>query len=141
MIAQIVMSMKIEHYRFTLPMSVRDYEVDYQGIVNNAIYLRYLEHTRHEFCRSEGLTFEQMHNKGIDPVLARVEMDYKTPLRMGDTFISCLNIERIGPRFIFKQDLYKTDGEPVLKALITVVCIENGRLTKGDILAESFKIY
>ena len=47
-------------YVFELPMKVRDYEVDAEGIVNNAIYLHYLEHTRHEFCDMVGfgsLTF------------------------------------------------------------------------------------
>lgn len=36
-------------YIFELEMQVRDYECDMEGIVNNAIYQHYLEHTRHEF--------------------------------------------------------------------------------------------
>ena len=56
-------------YIFQLEMKVRDYEVDSEGIVNNAIYLHYLEHTRHEFCEWAGLSFRAMHEQGIDPVL------------------------------------------------------------------------
>jgi acyl-CoA thioesterase FadM len=52
-----------------------------------------------------------------------------------------LNITRRGPKFIFQQDLYKEDGTPVLKAEISVACIENGQLTRGEILAETFKNY
>ena len=37
-------------YIFTYRIEVRDYEIDAEGIVNNANYLHYLEHTRHEFC-------------------------------------------------------------------------------------------
>lgn len=44
-------------YIYELKMKVRDYEVDCQGIVNNANYLHYLEHTRHEFCQQAGLSF------------------------------------------------------------------------------------
>ncbi|NLI24182.1 MAG: acyl-CoA thioesterase, partial [Bacteroidales bacterium] len=31
-------------YYFELEMEVRDYECDIQGIVNNAVYMNYLEH-------------------------------------------------------------------------------------------------
>ena len=127
-------------YRFSLPMSVRDYEVDYQGIVNNANYLHYMEHTRHEFCNEAGFTFRDMHLQGIDPVVAQVVIDYKTPLRIGDSFISCLNIEREGPRFIFIQDIYREDGTPVVKAKIKIACLENGRLTRGNIIAKAFNL-
>ena len=36
-------------YIFEYIIDVRDYEIDAEGIVNNANYLHYLEHTRHEF--------------------------------------------------------------------------------------------
>jgi len=38
----------MENYRFKLNFEVRDYECDLSGIVNNAVYLHYLEHARHE---------------------------------------------------------------------------------------------
>lgn len=130
-----------DRYTFVLEMSVRDYELDYQGIVNNANYLHYMEHTRHQFCAEAGLTFSEMHRRGIDPVLRNVKIDYCHPLRSDDRFLSCLNIERRGPRFVFIQDLYLPDGTPVVKAEITVACIEDGRLTRGDVLAEAFGKY
>ena len=63
-----------DNYIFELPMKVRDYEVDAEGIVNNANYLHYLEVTRHEFCEWAGLSFARMHADGIYPVLSRVEI-------------------------------------------------------------------
>lgn len=133
--------MRDKKYTFELPMKVRDYEVDVEGIVNNANYLHYLEHTRHEFCESAGLSFRKMHLDGIDPVLSRVEIDYKTPLTLGEHFVSKLNLRRRGPIFIFEQDIYKTDGTPVVLAKVSVACIENGRLSRGEILADAFKDY
>lgn len=134
-------AMDIKEYTFALEMKVRDYEVDVQGIVNNARYLHYLEHTRHEFCDMAGTSFREMHSRGIDPVLSRVEIDYLTPLGLGDTMTSCLNISRRGPRFIFQQDIYNSRGEAVVKAMVTVVTLENGRISRGDVLDEAFRKY
>ncbi len=133
--------MSDKSYIFELPMKVRDYEVDAEGIVNNANYLHYLEHTRHEFCDKAGLSFRQMHERGVDPVLSRVEIDYKTPLGLGESFVSKLNLSRRGPLFVFHQDIYKPDGTPVVKALVSVACLENGRLSRGECLAQAFKDY
>ncbi|MFW5604105.1 MAG: acyl-CoA thioesterase, partial [Bacteroidales bacterium] len=54
----------MEKYIFSLEMKVRDYECDLQGIVNNANYQHYIEHTRHEFLRSEGISFAALHEQG-----------------------------------------------------------------------------
>ena len=123
-------------------IEVRDYEIDAEGIVNNANYLHYLEHTRHEFCNKVGFSFAQMCEKGITPVLSRVEIDYMTPLRSGDVMVSCLNIKRKGPRFIFYQDVFReSDESPVVKAVVTVVSLKNDKLSRGDEIAEAFKEY
>lgn len=130
--------MELNDYTFTMEMKVRDYEVDVQGIVNNARYLHYLEHTRHEFCDSTGLSFREMHSRGIDPVLSRAEVDYLTPLGLGDTMVSCLNIARQGARYVFQQDIYKLDGTPVVRAKIYIAVLRDGRLTRGDELMDAF---
>lgn len=125
-----------------MPLRVRDYEVDSQGIVNNAVYLHYLEHTRHEFCREAGTSFRRMQAAGIDPVLRSVNIEYLRPLGLGEEMISKLALRREGARFIFVQDIYSfPEMLPVIKAEVTVVCLENGRLTKGDVIAEAFAAY
>jgi len=133
--------MEKNKYIFTTEIKVRDYEVDVQGIVNNARYLHYLEHTRHEFCDAIGYSFKDMHLHGCDPVLSRAEIDYLTPLTLGDTMISCLNIRRRGPRYIFQQDIFRADGTPVLKALITIVILHDGKLSRGNELQQAFGPY
>ena len=66
-------------YIFELEMKVRDYECDLQGIVNNANYQHYIEHTRHEFLLAQGISFADLHAQGIDAVVARLNMAFKTP--------------------------------------------------------------
>lgn len=122
-------------------MEVRDYELDCEQIVNNANYLHYMEHTRHRFCKDAGLSFIEMHNRGIDAVVRKIEVEYKASLRGGDTFISCLWLERKGPRFIFHQDIIRTGGELCAEGVVTCVVLKNGKLTRGDELAAVFGKY
>lgn len=125
-------------YIYGLPLKVRDYEVDSQGIVNNANCLHYLEHTRHEFCQERGISFRDMQRAGIDPVVRKIEISYLTPLRLAEEMESKLWMERRGARFIFHQDIFNAKGKEVVRALVHIVCIENGRISRGDTLAEAF---
>ena len=84
----------MEKYIYELKMKVRDYECDLQGIVNNANYQHYIEHTRHEFLLSAGISFAQLHEQGIDAVVARLSIAFKTPLRSGDEFVSKLYLKK-----------------------------------------------
>lgn len=131
----------MKEYIFSMEIDVRDYELDSEGIVNNANYLHYLEMTRHEFSRKEGLPFDEMRRQGMVPVLNRVEIDYITSLVSGDRMTSCLNLSRKGPRFIFNQDIYNQHGQPVVRAVVSVVTLENGRLSRGEKLADAFEKY
>lgn len=128
-------------YCFAMEMVVRDYELDSQGIVNNANYLHYMEHTRHTFCGEAGTSFGELQRRGIDVVVRKIEIEYKNSLRVGDHFISCLKVERKGPRFIFKQDIIFPTGEYAAQATITVVALKNGHLSKGEELAALFSQY
>ncbi len=51
----------------SLEFSVRDYECDVQGVVNNANYQHYLEHARHEFLLSKGISFMQAPRRRDGP--------------------------------------------------------------------------
>lgn len=128
-------------YIFELPIKVRDYEVDAEGIVNNANYLHYMEHTRHEFCESAGLSFRRMHELGFDPVVSAITVKYLKSLGLGDSMISKLSLSRRGPVFVFKQDIFTPDGTPVIKATVEIVSFKNGRVSRGEELAEAFKNY
>lgn len=123
-------------------MKVRDYECDIQGIVNNANYMHYLEHTRHEFLLSIGASFAELHLKGVDPVVARISMAYKTPLKSRDEFVSKLAMRKEGIKYIFIQDIYRLpDMKVVMKATVDVVCIIGGRLSGSPLLDNLFAEY
>ena len=120
---------------------MRDYELDCEQIVNNANYFHYMEHTRHKFCSDAGLSFVEMHNQGLDAVVRKVEIEYISSLRGNETFLSCLRLERKGPRFIFHQDIMRPGGDLVCQAIVNVVVLKNGKLSRGDELAKVFEKY
>ena len=134
--------MDLEKYAFTHEMKVRDYECDLQGIVNNSNYQHYMEHSRHEFLESLGVNFGKLHEDGIDAMVAKITIEYKIPLRSGDRFVVGINIARQGAKIVFFQDIYRlSDGKLCTKGAVESICVENGRLTRGEIFDEVFKDY
>lgn len=129
-------------YCFETRMEVRDYECDIEGIVNNAQYIHYCEHTRHLFLKACGLSFADMHRKGIDAVVARMQLQYKSPLRPDDTFRSCLNLTKEGIKYVFHQDIYRcTDNQLCFRGKIELVCLVNGHLAESEVYDQAFSDY
>lgn len=132
----------MSQYIYELEMKVRDYECDLQGIVNNANYQHYLEHTRHEFLISIGASFARLHDEGIDPVVARISMAFKAPLKSGDEFVCKLCLKKEGIKYVFYQDIYrKSDGKLSLKGVVETVCVVNGRLSGSELFDKLFEPY
>lgn len=125
-----------------MELKVRDYECDLQGIVNNANYQHYMEHARHEFLEKTGANFGELHNQGIDAVVARVEINYKTSLKSGDRFVVRLNIVREKVKLIFFQDIYRLpDNQLCTSGRVESVCVDHGRLTRGELFDKIFADY
>lgn len=113
---------------YSLPMKVRDYECDMQGIVNNAVYQHYLEHARHEYLSSRGLNFAELTAAGVIIVMVRAEIDYRGALRAGDEFKVTVVPSRPSPvRLVFDQAIQRR-GMTLLEArIVTTAVNERGR--------------
>ena len=97
------------------PLHVRDYECDLQGVVNNAVYLNYLEHARHQGLLELGIDFAALHEEGCDLVVTRSEVDYRQALRSGDQFLIRTGVSRTGRiRFAFDQVILRAADECVM---------------------------
>lgn len=132
----------MKQYTYSLDLKTRDYECDIQGVVNNANYQHYLEVTRHEFIQSVGISFQSLHDQGIDVMVSKITINYRASLRGGEEFVSCLNMRRQGVRYIFDQDIYrKSDQQLCIKAQVECVCVVNGALTRGDEIYGMFAQY
>lgn len=118
------------NFIYELEFKVRDYECDLQGIVNNANYQHYLEHTRHEFLLTHNISFSQLHDEGIDVVVARVDIAYKNSLRSGDRFVSKLALAHEGIKYTFYQNIYRLpDMRLCVRAKTDCVAAQNGKLS------------
>ena len=118
---------------FELELKVRDYECDLQGIVNNANYQHYYEHTRHEFLTANGISFARLHDEGLDFVVARIEMSFKAPLHSGDRFLSQLTLERDGIKYVFRQKIYLLPERKLCNiARVDCVALDHGQLSRSS---------
>lgn len=124
---------------FEFEMKVRDYECDAQGHVNNANYQHFFEVARHEFFEHHGFNFFEMHKQGLDAVVARIEMRYKSPLYGAQFFKSTVDkIEKKGLVYVFHQSIVRTSDNVVCaKAKVDVACVVNGRLSKPEFLDDA----
>ena len=130
----------MKEYIFTLKEKVRDYECDLRGVVNNSNYQHYMEHTRHEFLESLGENFGKMHEKGIDAFVSKVEIQFKSSLRSGDHYLSCLNVYKKGVKLVFEQDIYRlSDNVLATRGTVESVVVENGKLTRGEYFDKMLK--
>ncbi|RXK88087.1 acyl-CoA thioesterase [Chlorobaculum sp. 24CR] len=120
--------MNQQAYAFALEMEVRDYECDMQGIVNNSVYQNYLEHARHVYLKTVGIDFKEFTERGINLVVVRAELDYKSPLQSGERFTVGLTMVRESPlRFAFYQDILRLpEMKLAIKAKIIGTAL-NGR--------------
>lgn len=117
---------------FKLEMKVRDYECDIQGVVNNAVYQNYLEHSRHEFLLENNVDFVALANAGIHLMVVRAELDYKDSLKPGVEFYITVELfkeSRI--KYAFMQNIYRSSDNKLMLAAKTlgVALNEKGRPT------------
>ena len=103
---------------FTLDFQVRDYELDQYGVVNNAVYLNYLEHTRHEFLISIGVQPAQLAAAGASLTLSGITVRFRAPLRSKERFRAHIAVSRLtGVRAVFHQWIVALEGEaPAVEA-------------------------
>lgn len=127
-------------FQYQVELAVRDYECDMQGIVNNAIYQNYMEHTRHEFIKTLGLNFTTLCEQGIDVVVARIAIAFKNSLRGDDRFISCVSVEKQGVKYVFDQAIFNAEtGQVIATGKVTTVARVNGKLSPAPFIDKALE--
>ena len=103
-------------------VKVRNYEIDWQGIVHNAIYLHYFEVGRIEYLNTIGAKVDiNTINNESKVVLARNEIDYRSPARYGDTINVYSRISAIkNTSFIFEGLLERSSNGEIIAENVAV---------------------
>ncbi len=99
-------------FRHKTRLRVRNFQVDWQGIVHNAIYLEYFEIGRVEYLRGVGHLLDLASiNRSSRVVLARNEIDYIRPARFDDLLEIGTKVSMVGTSsFVFEGviEIHKT---------------------------------
>ena len=105
---------------FEITMEVRDHELDRFGVVNNAVYQNYLEHARHAFLASRGISLTHLLEEKFRPVITRIDLEYLLPLQSGDSFSVQLWLTRLTRvKFQFFQQIQKIPSmQPTTRAQV-----------------------
>lgn len=105
---------------FSVPVTVRGYETDVQGHLNQSVYLQYGEHARWSLLQAAGVRQADLMAKGVGPVTLETTIRYRRELRAGDEIeVTCSFLWGEGKTFRVEQTIRKTDG--TVAAEITAV--------------------
>jgi len=99
------------------------HDTDCGGVVYYANYLKYLEEARTEFFSERGVELKELVRSGIGFVVARVEIDYKSPAKYQDILKIITRIEKTRASVIQFFQKVLNHGITVVEARTTLVCV------------------
>ena len=115
---------------YKVEFEVRDNEIDLQGVVNNANYFVYLQHTRHKYL-SEILNIDyiEMTKQNMHLFLISSNIEFKKSLLPKDKFyVTCKLTPKGKIRFLFEQEIRLIENNILIaKAENIGVCIDGNK--------------
>ena len=103
---------------------VRFRDLDPMGHVNNAVFLTYLEQARIAFFERQGLSVAL---DDMNMVVARVEIDFRAPVRLGQEVDVAVSATRFGTKSFDLDYELTVDGEIAAEAKSVQVAYDYGR--------------
>ncbi|MFJ3303764.1 acyl-CoA thioesterase [Streptomyces sp. NPDC086549] len=105
---------------YSVRVTVRGYETDVLGHLNQAVYLNYAEHARWSLLQAAGVSQARLVGRGVGPVALETTIRYRHELLAGDEVdVTCAFAWGDGRTFRIQQTLRRTDG--TVAAEITAV--------------------
>lgn len=74
----------MSHRTVELDLEIYTFDIDFAAHVSNITYIRWLEIARLQLLVDAGVPTTDLLERGVAPVLIRTEIDYRSPLVLGD---------------------------------------------------------
>lgn len=118
---------------FTHELRVRYGECDPQGIVFNANYLLYFDVAFTELWRVCVGPWQDMVERGVDAVVAEVNVRFHAPARFDEVLALQARIARLGTTAITTEIDVLRDGELLVAGQLRHVCVSRDTWTKTEL--------
>lgn len=124
---------------FSVRVTVRGYETDVQGHLNQAVYLNYAEHARWSLLQAAGVSQARFVGRGVGPVTLETTIRYRRELLAGDEVdVTCAFEWGEGRTFRIGQLIRKTDGTVAAEITAAVGLLD---LTERKLVADPREVF
>lgn len=113
---------------YTSELTVRTYECDSYGHVNNAVYLNYLEYGRMEYLHQIHFAYQKLVSEGYYLYITHIDIHYKSSAFLDDKLF--IDVTPTMLRVVsgtFHQVVRKSDGTICAEADVTWASVKNGK--------------
>jgi acyl-CoA thioester hydrolase len=116
--------------RTRFPLKVYYADTDSAGIVYYGTYMRWMEMGRCEFFGQYGIDLSQQQDAGLILVVARANLTYQRPARLGDSLIMDIWVSEVsGLSFKFNYQFLRSgtaeETPPLVEAQTLMVCVDS----------------
>lgn len=119
---------KEQNMTYEMNLTVRGYELDSFGHVNNAVYLQYLEQARWEIMRQKNLG-PYFTEGGMVLVVAETVIRYLREARLFDSLLVSTELRREPPYLVFTHTIRNTEMNlPVTRATVKTLLVDRDRV-------------
>src|SRR5262245_66179744 len=121
--------------RFHREIRVRFADSDLQSIVFNSNYLTYYDVAWTEYFRAIGYEWKDLISLGVDTVLSRTTMEFKSPARFDEILEVYTRISKIGTTSLtFEFAIYPQGEDRLINSATSLyVCVDPKKLTSTPI--------
>jgi len=118
---------------FVHTLRVRYSECDSQGVLFNANYLTYVDHTITEMWRAAYGGYKTMLDRGIDIVVAEANMRFLGSAQFDELITLEATVTHLGTTSLRSTHRFHHEGEQLLEATLRHVFIDRRTATKTPI--------